>query len=174
MAVNDQEILSIVDRAVDEFNGDLDDLESAIGMLLLGRHYGWRVVLLIHSPTTVRKYLKILGLKNLRDVLPGRRARAPFERLAPARRHQELLEGRARPDQRRAFRAGREDPDQALLNPSIRLDPGRAGGAAARACVAFPQHESSSPEDYLPLAFRADAFRFYPLDLDRMARIAPN
>ncbi len=70
MALNDQEILGIVDRAVDDFNGDLDDLESAIGMLLLGRHYGWRVVLLIHSPTTVRKYLKILGLKNLRDVLP--------------------------------------------------------------------------------------------------------
>ncbi len=68
--MNDQEILGIVDRAVDNFNGNLDDLESAIGMLMLGRHYGWRVILLIHSPGTIRKYLKILDLKTLRDVLP--------------------------------------------------------------------------------------------------------
>jgi hypothetical protein len=65
--MNDKDLLSIIDRAVDEFN---DELESAIGMLILGRHYGWRVMLLIHSPTTVRKYLKTLGLKSLRDVLP--------------------------------------------------------------------------------------------------------
>lgn len=68
--MNDQDILRIIDRAVDSFQGNLDDLESAVGMLMLGRHYGWRVLLLIHSPNTVRKYLKILGLKNLRDVLP--------------------------------------------------------------------------------------------------------
>lgn len=70
MALKDPDILGIVDRAVDDFNGDLDELESAIGMLMLGRHYGWRVMMLIHSPTTIRKYLKILGIKNLRDVLP--------------------------------------------------------------------------------------------------------
>lgn len=68
--MNDKDLLAIVDRAVDEFNGDLDALESAIGMLMLGRHYGWRVLLLIHSPSTIRKYLKILSLKSLRDVLP--------------------------------------------------------------------------------------------------------
>lgn len=70
MPMTDQEIFGIIDRAVDKFDGNLDELESAIGMLMLGRHYGWRVILLIHSPNTVRKYLKILDLKNLRDVLP--------------------------------------------------------------------------------------------------------
>ena len=68
--MNDQEILAIIDRAVDQFDGNLDELESAVGMIMLGRHYGWRVMLLIHSPNTIRKYLKILGIKNLRDVLP--------------------------------------------------------------------------------------------------------
>lgn len=68
--MNDKDLLAIIDRAVDGFNGDLDELESAIGMLMLGRHYGWRVMLLIHSPTTIRKYVKILGIKSLRDVLP--------------------------------------------------------------------------------------------------------
>ncbi|MFY9476903.1 MAG: hypothetical protein ACOZE7_02465 [Pseudomonadota bacterium] len=68
--MTDQEILALIDKAVDQFDGNLDELESAVGMLMLGRHYGWRVILLIHSPNTIREYLKILGLKNLREVLP--------------------------------------------------------------------------------------------------------
>lgn len=70
MPLSDHEIIGIIDRAVDDFNGDLSELESAIGMLLLGRHYGWKVMMLIHSPSTIRKYLKVLGLKSLRDALP--------------------------------------------------------------------------------------------------------
>jgi len=70
VAMSDDQIMTVVDRAIDGFQGELNDLESAIGMLLIGRHYGWRVLFLIHSPATVRKYTKLLGLKNLRDVLP--------------------------------------------------------------------------------------------------------
>ena len=68
--MNDQEIVGIIDRAVDGFEGDLDELESAIGMLMMGRHYGWKVLMLIHSPNTIRKYNRILGIQGLRDVLP--------------------------------------------------------------------------------------------------------
>ena len=68
--MTDQQIVAVVDKAIDEFRGELNDLESAVGMLMIGRHYGWRVILLIHSPVTVRKYSRILGLKNLRDALP--------------------------------------------------------------------------------------------------------
>ncbi len=64
------ELIQIIDRAIDQFDGDLDELESAIGMLILGRHYGWRVMLLVHSPMTIRKYQKILGISHLREVLP--------------------------------------------------------------------------------------------------------
>lgn len=70
MPLNDEELLRLVDRVVDQYDGNLDELESAIGMLMLGRYYGWRVLLLVHSPNTVRKYQKILGLKSLKDVLP--------------------------------------------------------------------------------------------------------
>ena len=70
MPMTDEQIVALIDQAVGEFRGDLDELESAIGMLMIGRHYGWRVILLIHSPATVRKYLKILGLKNMREALP--------------------------------------------------------------------------------------------------------
>lgn len=68
--MTDPELQQLIHRAVDDFDGNLTDLGSAIGMLVLGRRYGWRVMLLIHSPGTVRKYLKILGLKNLRDAVP--------------------------------------------------------------------------------------------------------
>lgn len=70
MPLGDQELLQLIDRVVDEYDGNLDELESAIGMLILGRYYGWRVLLLAHSPNTVRKYQKILGIKDLKEVLP--------------------------------------------------------------------------------------------------------
>jgi len=68
--MTDEQIMTVVDRAVDGFQGELIDLESAIGMLLIGRQYGWRVILLIHSPATVRKYTRLLGLSHLREALP--------------------------------------------------------------------------------------------------------
>ncbi|ARU03589.1 hypothetical protein CCO03_01815 [Comamonas serinivorans] len=68
--MTDQEIFGLIDRAVDDFDGKLDELESAIGMLIVGRQYGWRVMMLIHSPNTIRKYCKLLGIKHLREVLP--------------------------------------------------------------------------------------------------------
>lgn len=70
MALTDQDIQALFDQAVDQFSGDLNELESAIGMIVLGRYFGWLVVLLIHSPATVRKYLKMLRVDSLRDVLP--------------------------------------------------------------------------------------------------------
>lgn len=69
-SLDKQELAEVIDRAVDGFHGNLNDLASAIGMLVVGQRYGWRVMLLIHSQATVRKYLKILGLKSLRDTLP--------------------------------------------------------------------------------------------------------
>jgi hypothetical protein len=68
--LSDEELLRLVDRVVDQYDGNLDEIESAVGMLMLGRYYGWRVLLLAHSPNTIRKYQKILGIKSLKDVLP--------------------------------------------------------------------------------------------------------
>ena len=64
------ELDAVIAQAMDGFHGNLNELASAIGMLVVGQRYGWRVMLLIHSQATVRKYLKILGLKHLRDVMP--------------------------------------------------------------------------------------------------------
>ena len=70
MTYSNEELIRLIDRAVDEYQGPLDVLESAIGLLLVGRQYGWRVMLLVHSPSTIRKYMKILGIRHLREVLP--------------------------------------------------------------------------------------------------------
>lgn len=55
--------------AVAEFKGQLDDLESALGMLRMGHYWGWKVLYIIHSKTTIRKYEEILRIK-IRDVFP--------------------------------------------------------------------------------------------------------
>ncbi|MHB8425147.1 MAG: hypothetical protein ACYDB9_08350 [Gammaproteobacteria bacterium] len=58
-----------LDSVCKRYRGNATQLETAIGMLILGRTMGWRVMYLIHSAGTVRKYEKILGLK-IRDTLP--------------------------------------------------------------------------------------------------------
>jgi hypothetical protein len=67
--MTNDELVNILDKAIKNFKGDLTTLESAIGMLVMGRHFGWRVVLLIHDKTTIKKYEKILGI-NIREVMP--------------------------------------------------------------------------------------------------------
>lgn len=62
-------VLGIADRAIANFRGQGDELESALGMLLLGRRYGWRVIYLLHSKRTVSKYESILGI-DVREFFP--------------------------------------------------------------------------------------------------------
>lgn len=60
---------AVVEKAVHTFKGDLTDLESAIGMFALGRHYGWKVLYIVHSKKTIRKYEEILDVR-VRDEFP--------------------------------------------------------------------------------------------------------
>jgi len=68
-AAQKQELLHIEENAIADFSGQLDELESALGMLRMGHHYGWKVLYLIHSKRTVRKYEDILGIK-IRELFP--------------------------------------------------------------------------------------------------------
>lgn len=45
----------------------IDEVESALGMYMLAHHFGWKVLYLVHSKKTIKKYEEILGLK-LSDV----------------------------------------------------------------------------------------------------------
>ena len=64
-----QQITDIEENALAGFTGQLDELESALGMLRMGHHFGWKVLYLIHSKRTIRKYEVILGIK-IRDIFP--------------------------------------------------------------------------------------------------------
>lgn len=59
----------IEERAFIHFSGQLDELESALGMLRIGHHMGWKVLYMIHSKKTIRKYEEILDIK-IRDIFP--------------------------------------------------------------------------------------------------------
>lgn len=65
-----QELFALVDKVAETRNGQLDEIESAIGMLIVGRHFGWKVLYLIHSRKTIKKYEEILGIEDIRHVLP--------------------------------------------------------------------------------------------------------
>ena len=57
------ELDRIESEAIANFKGQFDELESALGMLRLGHHVGWKVLYIIHSKRTIRNYEEILGVK---------------------------------------------------------------------------------------------------------------
>lgn len=66
-----EQIQTIEDKAITNFVGLFDELESALGMLRIGHHVGWKVIYMVHSKKTVRKYEEILDIK-VREIFPER------------------------------------------------------------------------------------------------------
>lgn len=64
-----RQIEEIEADAIANFQGVLEELESALGMLHIGHHLGWKVLYIIHSKRTIRKYEEILNIK-IRDIFP--------------------------------------------------------------------------------------------------------
>jgi hypothetical protein len=56
-------------EAIANFSGQLNDLEAALGVLRMGGHFGWRVLVLLHNKRTLRKYENILNI-TIRDFFP--------------------------------------------------------------------------------------------------------
>lgn len=65
------EMIAIIDDAIDRYHGDCSILESAIGALIFGTKFGWRVLRISHSSHSYGKYEKILGVK-FKEVCPER------------------------------------------------------------------------------------------------------
>jgi hypothetical protein len=62
-------VMDLLDKAIDGFGstkltevGSIDELEQALGMYVLGRHVGWKVLVLMHNKRTIRKYEEILDI----------------------------------------------------------------------------------------------------------------
>lgn len=54
---------ALMDNAIRAGGYRIDELESALGMYMMGFHYGWKVLQLIHSKKTIKKYETLLGIK---------------------------------------------------------------------------------------------------------------
>lgn len=59
--LSDEE-LAAIEQSIREFKGHGTTLESALGALILGNKFGWRALKMCHSPATLNKYEKILGI----------------------------------------------------------------------------------------------------------------
>ena len=62
-------IVDRLDKAIVRHTGGVDELEQAIGMYMIGRHVGWKVLVLMHNKRTIRKYEDILDM-NIREEFP--------------------------------------------------------------------------------------------------------
>lgn len=59
----DEELKEHLEKAIKDFRGSATTLESALGAVLIGQTFGWRMLKMIHNPSTYSKYEKILGIK---------------------------------------------------------------------------------------------------------------
>ncbi len=68
-----ERFVAVTEKAIRRYSGDLGELESAIGMFAIGRHLGWKVLYILHSKKTIRKYEEILDIavrKEFKEVGP--------------------------------------------------------------------------------------------------------
>jgi len=71
--LSDEQKITAFDKVgtvVAGFSGSLEDLEKAVGMLMMGYHFGWKVLLLVHSKRTIKKYEKILDI-DIKEFFPA-------------------------------------------------------------------------------------------------------
>lgn len=57
------EIEQLILKNLEEYRGQGPVLGSALGALIVGQHYGWKIVKMMHNQSTCSKYEKILGIK---------------------------------------------------------------------------------------------------------------
>lgn len=67
--MTNEEFVAHIDAVSKEYRGDSSVLFSAIGALMVGRTYGWRVLRIVTSNASYTKYQRILNI-DFKEVLP--------------------------------------------------------------------------------------------------------
>jgi hypothetical protein len=70
--LTDEQMIKKIDDVISNFDGQLDDLTAAVGMVMVGRLYGWRVIRLVNSRRHWMLACKLFG--DLKEFLPDRGA----------------------------------------------------------------------------------------------------
>lgn len=92
--------------AIASFQGSIDELEAAIGMLRIGHHLGWKPLALVHNKRTIRKYEEILSI-NIREMFPEEgplASRAPGYVIAKEQGYWKAVSGDLKSDELKACR----------------------------------------------------------------------
>lgn len=61
--MNDEDFLLHMDNFIKTYKGDAGVLFSVVGVVFVGRVYGWKVIRLFISQSTYAKYQKVFGLE---------------------------------------------------------------------------------------------------------------
>jgi len=64
-----EQLVQLIDSVSANYKGDAHVLFGAIGALMVGRLYGWRVIRVFLSNATYVKYQKVLGI-SFKDYMP--------------------------------------------------------------------------------------------------------
>lgn len=67
--MTNEQLVSYIDAIAKDYRGQTDVLFSAIGALMAGRIYGWRVLRIVLSSASYGKYQRALGVE-FKDILP--------------------------------------------------------------------------------------------------------
>ena len=68
--LSDRELLDKIDEVTKNFKGQVDHLSDAIGLVILGRLVGWRVMRLVSSRRSWETATRLFG--DLKEFLPER------------------------------------------------------------------------------------------------------
>lgn len=63
------QVAQLLEGTLTTYHGEMELLEKAAGMLVLGDYLGWRVLVLVHSKSTLRRYEQVLGIR-VREFFP--------------------------------------------------------------------------------------------------------
>jgi len=58
-----------LDKAIERYKGNATTLATAIGMYMLGRHVGWKVLYLMSDKRSIRKWEEMLDI-DFRSTMP--------------------------------------------------------------------------------------------------------
>ena len=68
--ISDAELFELFDKVVSDYSGQIDDLSDAIGLIVIGRFFGWRVARLVSPSKTWTKATRLFGDPKL--LMPER------------------------------------------------------------------------------------------------------
>jgi len=68
--ISDEELLQLIEKVTEEFEGDLDEFNKAVGILVVGRLTGWKVQRLVSPRSTWTLATKWFG--DPKKLMPDR------------------------------------------------------------------------------------------------------